>query len=65
MKHIKKMLRVCALIFFLLLTITGMGIFGIAPPLYKDRKLFACVESKAETAEENTDEVFEDEKLKF
>jgi hypothetical protein len=51
MKHLKKMLRVCALILFMMLSTTGIGIFGVAPTLTRDRKLFADIESKAEVVE--------------
>jgi uncharacterized membrane protein (DUF441 family) len=57
MKRFKKTLRICALILFALLAATGIGLFGVAPTLTKDRKLFADVEVKAEIKEkENPDE---------
>ena len=57
MKRFKRILRVCALILFALLAATGIGLFGVAPTLTKDRKLFADIEVKAEIKEkENPDE---------
>jgi uncharacterized membrane protein YesL len=58
MKRLKKILRVCTLILFMLLSVAGIGIFGVAPMLTKDRKLFADMETKTEEAENNnTDSV--------
>jgi cell division protein FtsL len=65
MKHLKKILRVCSLILFLILAIAGMSISGIAVTLNKDRKLFADEESKIEMTQERTTEIAEKEKLKF
>jgi formate-dependent phosphoribosylglycinamide formyltransferase (GAR transformylase) len=48
MKRLKKVIRVCSLILFMLLAVGGIGIFGVAPVLTKDRKLFADIEAKAE-----------------
>ena len=46
----------CALILFMLLAATGISIFGVAPILNKDRKLFADIEAISENRErENTD----------
>ncbi|HTD98140.1 MAG TPA: hypothetical protein VK668_02595 [Mucilaginibacter sp.] len=57
MKRFKKTLRVCALILFALLAATGIGIFGVAPTLTRDRKLFADTEVQVEIKEkENPDE---------
>jgi len=53
MKYLKRMLRVCALILFMLLAASGIGIFGIAPTLTRDRKLFADIEAVSEV-DENT-----------
>ena len=64
MKHLKKIIRVCALILFLLLAVTGMSITGVAAVLNKDRKLFADEESKIEMVEENADQISEKEQLK-
>jgi hypothetical protein len=64
MKYLKKILRVCGLILFLLLAAAGMSMSGIATPLNKDRKLFTDEESKIEMVEENTAEISEKEKLK-
>jgi cell division protein FtsL len=65
MKHLKRILRMCSLILFLILAIVGMSISGIAVTLNKDRKLFADEESKIEMVEERIAEVSEKEKLKF
>jgi len=51
MKHLKRTLRVCALVLFMLLAVAGIGIFGVAPTLTKDRKLFADIEVRAENNE--------------
>ncbi|MFI5140042.1 MAG: hypothetical protein ACHQIM_19640 [Sphingobacteriales bacterium] len=64
MKHLKRILRVCGLIVFLLLAIAGMSISGIAVALNKDRKLFADEESKIEMVDERIAEISEKEKLK-
>jgi len=42
------------LILFMLLAVSGIGIFGVAPTLTKDRKLFADTEAVSEV-NENTD----------
>jgi hypothetical protein len=57
MKHLKKILRIAALILFMLLAVAGIGIFGVAPVLTKDRKLFADIEAKAETNENETADI--------
>ncbi|MDO3627680.1 hypothetical protein [Mucilaginibacter sp. BT774] len=54
MKYLKRMLRVCALILFMLLAASGIGIFGVAPTLTKNRKLFADIEAASEIAENDT-----------
>jgi len=64
MKRLKKIVRVCGLILFMMLAVAGMGIFGISPTLNKDRKLFADEGSKIEIVEENTSEISDKEKLK-
>ncbi len=53
MKYLKRMLRVYALILFMLLAASGISIFGIAPTLTRDRKLFADIEAASEV-DENT-----------
>ena len=53
MKRLKKILRLCALILFMLLAVAGIGIFGIAPVLTKDRKLFADIEVVSENTQED------------
>lgn len=63
MKYLKRILRVCTLILFLVLAIAGMSISGIAVALNKDRKLFVDEESKIEMVEENQAEISEREKL--
>jgi len=52
MKRLKKIMRMCALILFMVLAATGIGLLGIAPTLTKDRKLFADIEAKAEDKEQ-------------
>lgn len=54
MKYLKRMLRVCALILFMALAASGIGIFGVAPTLTKDRKLFADIEAISEVDENDT-----------
>jgi hypothetical protein len=61
MKHLKKILRMCGLIFFILLAVSGVGIIGAAPLLNKDNELFA---DKIELVEENRAKKGEWEKLK-
>jgi hypothetical protein len=63
MKYLKRILRVCTLILFLVLAIAGMSISGIAVALNKDKKLFVDEESKIEMVEENQAEISEREKL--
>lgn len=65
MKHLKRMLRVCALILFMMLSIAGIGIFGVAPTLTKDKKLFAVIESKSEIVENNGTDLSKNERLNF
>ncbi|HEY9003286.1 MAG TPA: hypothetical protein VIM89_18160 [Mucilaginibacter sp.] len=61
MKYLKRMLRVCALILFMLLAASGIDIFGIAPTLTKDRKLFADIEAVSEVSEsDDTDSSSQD-----
>jgi hypothetical protein len=54
MKRLKKTIRVCSLILFMLLSVAGIGIFGVAPILTKDRKLFADIEVQSESAEKDS-----------
>lgn len=51
MKKIKKLIRFCGLILFMILAVAGIGILGVAPTLTKDRKLFADKHSKTEIKE--------------
>ena len=53
MKRLKKILRLCALILFMLLAVAGISIFGVAPVLTKDRKLFADIEVVSENTQED------------
>lgn len=53
MKRLKRILRICALILFMLLSVAGIGIFGVAPTLTKDRKLFSDMEAKTKKTENN------------
>lgn len=48
MKKLKKLIRLCGLVLFMILAVVGIGIFGVAPTLTKDRKLFADEQSKTE-----------------
>lgn len=48
MKKFKRLLRLCSLAFFMALAVAGIGIFGVAPVLTKDRKLFPDIELKIE-----------------
>jgi len=63
MKYLKRILRACGLILFLVLAVAGMSIAGVAVALNKDRKLFADEGSKIEMVEENQAEISEKEKL--
>jgi hypothetical protein len=56
MKHLKKIIRMCGLVLFLILAVAGIGVLGMAPTLTKDNKLFADIESVMEIKEENTPE---------
>ncbi|MGN6397077.1 MAG: hypothetical protein ACTHMI_16020 [Mucilaginibacter sp.] len=57
MKPIKRVLRLCALILFLMLALAGIGLYGVPPTLTKDRKLFADTEqNEARGSEENETE---------
>lgn len=51
MKKIKKFIRLCGLILFMILAVTGIGILGVAPTLTKDRKLFVDKHPKTEITE--------------
>lgn len=56
MKRFQRLIRVCALIFFMLLSVCGIGIFGVAPILTKDKKLFAdMVVKSARSENDDTD----------
>jgi len=65
MKRFKKVLRLCALALFMVLAIAGIGIFGVAPILNKNRKLFADKEWVMEQNEKTNSENSGAEKLKF
>lgn len=65
MKRLKRAIRVCALILFMLLALGGIGILGVAPVLTKDRKLFADIEAKAENTEKENKDSSADEQLNF
>lgn len=65
MKRLKKTVRVYSLILFMLLAVGGIGIFGVAPVLTKDRKLFADIEAKTENTEKENKDSFNKEKLNF
>ncbi|WP_121810347.1 hypothetical protein [Mucilaginibacter kameinonensis] len=56
MKKIKKLIRLCGLIVFMILAVAGIGILGVAPTLTKDRKLFADEYSKTIIKENNESE---------
>jgi len=49
----------------MLLAVGGIGIFGVAPVLTKDRKLFADIEAKTENTEKENKDSFNKEKLNF
>ena len=65
MKRFKRVVRICSLILFMLLAVGGIGISGAAPVLTKNRKLFADIEAKTETAEKENKDSPNDEKLNF
>ncbi|ASU35104.1 hypothetical protein [Mucilaginibacter xinganensis] len=54
MKYLKRVVRLCALVLFMTLAVAGIGMFGVAPILSKDRKLFADTESVTEARENTT-----------
>jgi hypothetical protein len=56
MKKIKKFIRLCGLILFMILAVAGIGILGVAPTLTKDRKLFADAHSKTIVTDKNETE---------
>jgi len=60
MKLLKRILRVSALILFMLLAAGGIGILGVAPTLTKNRKLFADIEAVSEVAENDTNSSSQD-----
>jgi len=64
MKQLKKLLRLFALILFILLAGAGIGLFGVAPTLAKDGKLFADTEAIAEFEENSATQTNLNEKLK-
>jgi formate-dependent phosphoribosylglycinamide formyltransferase (GAR transformylase) len=49
----------------MLLAFGGIGIFGVAPTLTKDRKLFADIEAKAENTEKENKDSSNSEQLNF
>ncbi|UOE52139.1 hypothetical protein MTO98_13720 [Mucilaginibacter sp. SMC90] len=53
MKKIKKLIRLCGLILFMILAVAGIGILGVAPTLTKDRKLFVDKHPRTEIAEKS------------
>jgi hypothetical protein len=63
MKQLKKVMRFCALALFIVLAVAGIGIFGVAPILNKDRKLFADTELVAEQNEKANKENIGKEEL--
>ena len=65
MKQLKKVMRLCALVLFIMLAVAGIGIFGVAPTLSKDRKLFADIELVTEQNEKGNAENTGQEMLKF
>ena len=65
MKPLKKVLRYCALVLFMVLALSGIGIFGVAPTLTKDRKLFADMEIVMEQKEKSNKKDATQENLKF
>ncbi len=64
MKRLKKIIRLCGLILFIILAVAGIGVFGVAPTLTKDRKLFADIESVIEAKEEKAVDVVWEEEVK-
>jgi uncharacterized membrane protein YesL len=65
MKLLKRIIRLCALILFMLLAAAGISIFGVAPALSKDRKLFVDIETKSENCEKKNKDSSKNEKLNF
>ncbi len=65
MKRFKKILRLCALILFMLLAATGIGILGVAPVLTKDRKLFPGIELRIENEENKNADISEETPFKY
>ncbi|WP_413667657.1 hypothetical protein ACEN9X_24665 [Mucilaginibacter sp. Mucisp86] len=53
MKKIKRLMRLCGLIMFMILAVAGIGILGVAPTLTKDRKLFADKHPATEMAKKS------------
>ena len=56
MKKLKKLIRLCGLVVFMILAVAGIGILGVAPTLTKDRKLFADEQSKTEITDKKKDD---------
>lgn len=56
MKKLKKLMRLCGLAVFMILAVAGIGIFGVAPTLTKDKKLFADAQSKTEITDRKKDD---------
>ena len=57
MKKLKKLIRLCGLVVFMILAVAGIGILGVAPTLTKDRKLFADEQSKTEVTDRKKDDM--------
>jgi len=65
MKRFKKILRLCALILFMLLAATGIGLLGVAPILPKDRKLIPGIELRIENEENKNADLPEENPFKY
>jgi hypothetical protein len=63
-KHLKKIIRMCGLVLFLVLAVAGIGILGMAPTLTKDNKLFADQEYVVKKKEEKVNEIVMEEEIK-
>jgi hypothetical protein len=64
MRKLKKILRLCSLVLFMTLAVTGIGILGVAPTLTKDRKLFPDITINVENPESDNTNKPQDELLK-
>jgi hypothetical protein len=64
MKKFKRIARLCSLVLFMVLAATGIGIFGVAPTLTKDRKLFPDTTIVTEKTESEDMDKQHDELLK-